>query len=157
MTLLPIIAKGLESVESIGDVLCANDIEDNCRKKKVVDLKGEITFQDVSFTYKGNEKPVLSHLNFKIQPGETVAFAGGSGSGKTTILNLAIGFLKADSGQVLVDGNDLIHNSPFSSPELSARISPMDLNLSPRNSYGMSYVQPTWKKLSRNCLMVWTR
>ena len=108
VTLLPIIAKGLESVESIGDVLCANDIEDNCRKKKVVDLKGEITFQDVSFTYKGNEKPVLSHLNFKIQPGETVAFAGGSGSGKTTILNLAIGFLKADSGQVLVDGNDLM-------------------------------------------------
>lgn len=106
--LLPIIAKGLESVESIGDVLCANDIEDNRRKKKIVDLKGEITFQDVSFTYKGDEKPVLSHLNFKIQPGETVAFAGGSGSGKTTILNLAIGFLKADSGQVLVDGNDLM-------------------------------------------------
>lgn len=108
VTLLPIIAKGLESVESIGDVLCANDIEDNRRKKKIVDLKGEITFQDVSFTYKGDEKPVLSHLNFKIQPGETVAFAGGSGSGKTTILNLAIGFLKADSGQVLVDGNDLM-------------------------------------------------
>lgn len=38
VTLLPIIAKGLESVESIGDVLCANDIEDNCRKKKVVDI-----------------------------------------------------------------------------------------------------------------------
>ena len=71
-------------------------------------MKGEITFQDVSFTYKGDEKPVLSHLNFKIQPGETVAFAGCSGSGKTTILNLAIGFLKADSGQVLVDGNDLM-------------------------------------------------
>ena len=108
VTLLPIIAKGLESVESIGDVLCANDIEDNLRKKKIVDLKGGITFQDVSFTYKGDEKPVLSHVNFKIQPGETVAFAGGSGSGKTTILNLAIGFLKADSGQVLVDGNDLM-------------------------------------------------
>ena len=36
----------------------------------MVDLKGEITFQDVSFTYKGDEKPVLSHLNFKIQPGK---------------------------------------------------------------------------------------
>ena len=47
VTLLPIIVKGLESVESIGDVLCANDIEDNRRKKKIVDLKGEITFQDV--------------------------------------------------------------------------------------------------------------
>lgn len=107
VTLLPIISKGLESVESIGDVLCANDIEDNRKKEKVTNLKGEILFHDVTFTYKGDEKPILSHLNFKIQPGETVAFACGSGSGKTTILNLAIGFLKADQGKVLVDGNDL--------------------------------------------------
>ena len=75
MALLPIISKGLESVESIGEVLCANDIED---------------------------------LNLKIRKGETVAFVGGSGSGKTTILNLAIGFLKADSGQVRIDGKNLM-------------------------------------------------
>ena len=108
VTLLPIITKGLESVESIGDVLCANDIEDNHSKKKVQDIKGDITFHDVTFTYKGDEKPVLDHLNFHIRPGETVAFAGGSGSGKTTILNLAIGFLKAQKGQVAIDGQDLM-------------------------------------------------
>lgn len=108
VTLLPIITKGLESVESIGDVLCANDIEDNHSKKKVQDIKGDIAFHDVTFTYKGDEKPVLDHLNFHIRPGETVAFAGGSGSGKTTILNLAIGFLKAQKGQVAIDGQDLM-------------------------------------------------
>ena len=100
VTLLPIIAKGLESVESIGDVLCANDIEDNLRKKKIVDLKGGITFQDVSFTYKGDEKPVLSHVNFKIQPGETVAFAGGSGSGKTTLIQLLLRLDVPDKGKI---------------------------------------------------------
>ena len=96
MALLPIISKGLESVESIGEVLCANDIEDNWKKEKVKEVEGEIEFDEVSFSYRGEEKKILNDLNLKIRKGETVAFVGGSGSGKTTILNLAIGFLKAD-------------------------------------------------------------
>lgn len=99
--------KGLESVESIGDVLCENDVEDNRKKEKLSDLQGEVTFQDVSYAYKGEQKEILSHLNFEIHPGETVAFAGGSGSGKTTILNLAIGFLQPEKGKVLIDKKDL--------------------------------------------------
>ena len=50
MALLPIISKGLESVESIGEVLCANDIEDNWKKEKVKEVEGEIEF-DVSFVF----------------------------------------------------------------------------------------------------------
>lgn len=107
VTLLPIIAKGLESVESIGDVLCENDVEDNRKKEKLSDLQGKVTFQDVSYAYKGEQREILSHLNFEIHPGETVAFAGGSGSGKTTILNLAIGFLQPEKGKVLIDEKDL--------------------------------------------------
>ena len=108
MALLPIISKGLESVESIGEVLCANDIEDNWKKEKVKEVEGEIEFDEVSFSYRGEEKKILNDLNLKIRKGETVAFVGGSGSGKTTILNLAIGFLKADSGQVRIDGKNLM-------------------------------------------------
>ena len=108
VTLLPVIAKGLESVESIGDVLCANDIEDNRKKKKVTDVTGNITFENVQFTYHGEDTPVLKNLNLKIHAGETIAFVGGSGSGKTTILNLAIGFLKAERGAVLIDGKNLM-------------------------------------------------
>lgn len=107
VTLLPVIAKGLESVDSIGDILCANDVEDNRKKKKVTDVRGQIDFRNVTFAYKGEEDPVLERLNLSIHPGETVAFVGGSGSGKSTILNLVIGFLTPQSGKVEIDGQDL--------------------------------------------------
>ena len=64
-----------------------------------------MNFDEVSFfLQRGRKRKLLNDLNLKIRKGETVAFVGGSGSGKTTILNLAIGFLKADSGQVRIDG-----------------------------------------------------
>ncbi len=107
ISLIPIVAKGLESVNSIGDVLTAEDIEDNRKKKKIKDVKGEITFSDVSFRYPHSDAPVLSHLNFHIEPGETIAFVGPSGAGKSTILNMVIGFSKASGGQVLIDGNNI--------------------------------------------------
>lgn len=107
ITLIPIVAKGLESVDSIGDVLTAEDIEDNRHKKKLREVRGEVKFEDVTFAYEDQEEPVLEHLNFDIHEGETVAFVGASGAGKTTILNMVIGFSKAKSGRVLVDGNDI--------------------------------------------------
>ncbi len=107
ISLIPIVAKGLESVSSIGDVLIAEDIEDNRKKKKIKQVSGDIEFQDVTFTYADDTTPVLSHLNFHIKPGETIAFVGPSGAGKTTILNMVIGFSKATEGQVLIDGYNM--------------------------------------------------
>lgn len=107
ITLLPTIAKGLESVSSIGDVLLCHDIEDNKKKKKIDSVKGKITFKGVNFNYKDNTIPVLKNLNFTINPGETIAFVGASGAGKSTILNLAIGFFRATEGQVIIDDNDI--------------------------------------------------
>lgn len=107
ISLIPIVAKGLESVDSIGDVLTADDIEDNHRKKKVKQVNGAIAFKDVTFAYKRGMEPVLQNLNFQIEPGQTVAFVGASGAGKTTILNMVIGFSKALSGKVLIDGQDI--------------------------------------------------
>ncbi len=104
IALLPIISKGLESIDSVGDIICANDVEDTENKKKLDYVRGEIAFRHLSFSYPKNERPVLNDLNLTIHEGETVAFVGASGSGKTTIINLAIGFLKPDSGQVLIDG-----------------------------------------------------
>ena len=104
IALLPIISKGLESIDSVGDIICANDVEDTENKKKLDHVRGEIAFRHLSFSYPKNERPVLNDLNLTIHEGETVAFVGASGSGKTTIINLAIGFLKPDSGQVLIDG-----------------------------------------------------
>lgn len=107
ITLLPTIAKGLESVNSIGDILLCHDIENNRRKKKVKDVKGEIEFKNVYFKYKDSETPVLKNLSFSIRPGETIAFVGASGAGKSTILNLVIGFFESNKGQVLIDGQDI--------------------------------------------------
>ena len=97
ITLLPTIAKGLEAVNSIGDILNCHDIENNSKKKKLKDITGSIIFDHVEFQFDDADTPQLKDLNFEIKPGETIAFVGGSGAGKTTILNLVIGFLKTDS------------------------------------------------------------
>lgn len=107
ITLLPTIAKGLESVDSIGDVLLCHDVEDYRNKKKLSHVRGEITFEQTGFQYKNGEEPVFTNLNLKIKEGETVAFVGESGAGKTTILNMVIGFLHATQGKVLIDGYDM--------------------------------------------------
>lgn len=106
VTQVPIITKGLESVSSVGDVLLAPDIEDNFDKEKVKEVKGDIEFKNVSFGYDKGQT-VLDNFSIHIKKGETVAFVGGSGAGKTTILNLLIGFLKPTGGKILLDGVDM--------------------------------------------------
>lgn len=107
ITLLPTISKGLESVDSIGDILLCHDVEDNKNKRKVKTITGNITFDHVTFQYPDAEAPVLKDLSLQIKAGETVAFVGSSGAGKTTILNMVIGFIKANSGRILIDDMDL--------------------------------------------------
>ncbi|MGI9235809.1 MAG: ABC transporter ATP-binding protein/permease [Woeseiaceae bacterium] len=64
----------------------------------------EIEFRDVSFTYPGTEEPAIKNLSFTLTPNETVALIGKSGSGKTTITNLLLRTLDAQSGQILFGG-----------------------------------------------------
>ncbi|MCM1268212.1 MAG: ABC transporter ATP-binding protein/permease [Bacteroidales bacterium] len=107
VTLIPIISKGLESVNSVGDILMSADIEDTGNKKKIKQVAGNITFQNVNFRFKDAEFPVINDLCLSIKKGETVAFVGASGAGKTTLMNLVIGFLRPNSGQILIDGKNL--------------------------------------------------
>ncbi len=107
ITLLPTISKGLESVNSIGDILLCTDVEDSGSKKDIGTVNGDIEFRDVTYKYKDADEPVLHHLNLKIKAGETVAFVGASGAGKTTLINMVIGFLRADSGEILIDGKPM--------------------------------------------------
>lgn len=107
VTLLPIITKGIESVNSIGEVLLSDEIEKNEGKEKLTEVKGVFDFQEVCFHYKNNENSVLNHLNLHVEQGETIAIVGESGAGKSTILNMVIGFHMASEGKVLLDGRDM--------------------------------------------------
>ncbi len=68
---------------------------------------GTVKFNNVTFAYPGSEKPVLSNISFEAKRGETVAFIGATGSGKTTIFNLLLRFYDVTSGEVLLDGVDV--------------------------------------------------
>jgi len=104
----PIIAKGLDSVRSISEILDSPDLEHNIGKKPFPPIKGEVRFENVSFLYPDTQSkiPALQNISFQVEAGKTIAIVGGSGSGKTTLINLIIGFLRPDSGQILVDNND---------------------------------------------------
>jgi ATP-binding cassette subfamily B protein len=107
VTLLPTITKGIESVNSIGEVLLSEDIEQNDGKEELVDVEGVFDFKNVGFHYHNNETQVLNGFNLHVNQGETIAFVGESGAGKSTILNMVIGFHMATDGEVLLDGHDM--------------------------------------------------
>lgn len=107
VTLLPTITKGIESVNSIGEVLLSDEVENNEGKEKLTAVEGVFDFKDVSFCYKNNGTRVLQHFNLHVEQGETIALVGESGAGKSTILNLVIGFNLAGEGKVLMDGRDM--------------------------------------------------
>ena len=79
--------------------------DDGCKQpEKTVD-SGKIEFRDVSFRYyKDNKEPVLSHINFQIESGQTLGIIGSTGSGKTSLVQMIPRLYDADEGQVLVDG-----------------------------------------------------
>lgn len=71
------------------------------------DKKGYLTFKNVSFTYDGADVPAIKNLSFEAKPGETTAIIGGTGMGKSTIVNLIPRLYDVTEGQILVDGIDV--------------------------------------------------
>lgn len=107
ISLVPTIAKGIESVNSIGEVLLSEDVERNEGKRAIEKVDGAFSFQNVSFKYHDGERNILDGLNLEVKQGETIALVGESGAGKSTILNMVIGFYLTDGGRLLLDGRDL--------------------------------------------------
>lgn len=85
----------------------APDIKDEPDAVELGEVKGEITFENVSFSYGGNQEKVLDHVNLKVKSGEYVALVGSSGAGKTTLCSLIPRFYDVTEGRVLLDGQDI--------------------------------------------------
>lgn len=107
VALIPIFSKGLQSVDSVGEILKSYDIEEYKNKKKISSLEGAFEFKNVFFHYKDDERFVLKDFNLSVKPGETIALVGESGSGKSTVVNMAIGLFTATSGSITIDGRDI--------------------------------------------------
>ncbi|MFE3851004.1 ABC transporter ATP-binding protein [Streptomyces griseorubiginosus] len=104
--LAPVITKGLESVRSVGELLQAPELEDNEGKARVESVRGAVEFQGVGHAY-DNGRPAVRDFTLSVTPGETVALVGASGAGKSTVLNLVIGFIRPTTGRLLLDGTDM--------------------------------------------------
>lgn len=79
-------------------------------KEDAVDMnnvKGRITFEDVSFRYNDNEHRVLKHINLDVKAGSYIALVGSSGAGKTTLCNLIPRFYEVSDGKIMIDGKDI--------------------------------------------------
>lgn len=107
MNLVPIMAKGFESLHSIGEVMTSYDEEDYTGKNPVDHIKGAVEFRHVTYQYPEASEPVLKDFSLKAEPDETIALVGESGAGKSTVLNMLIGFMRPDSGEILLDGENM--------------------------------------------------
>jgi len=100
--------KGLTGIQRFYEVMTAvPDVYDIDNAQILEEARGDIVFDDVSFSYEKDDDTVLNHLNFAIRPGEQVAFVGPSGAGKSTIISLIPRFFDVDSGEIRIDGHDV--------------------------------------------------
>lgn len=100
-------SRGLVSLKRIDEVIETEpDLKFN-HEESNVDLKGSVEFDDVSFKYPGSSKETLSHVSFKVNPGETVGIVGRTGSGKSTLVSLLVRLYDPTSGTIRLGGCDL--------------------------------------------------
>ncbi len=96
------------SAERIYEVLSTeNRVNDPKQPQHIKNTKGVVRFDNVSFRYDGADAEVLSHISFTARPGETTAFIGSTGSGKSTLVNLIPRFYDVSEGSVSIDGVDV--------------------------------------------------
>lgn len=97
--------RGTASLKRMNSILAVKPaIADSPDALDQAPAEGEIEFRNLTFTYKPNEEPVLREINLRIAPGQTVAFVGRTGSGKSTLVNLIPRLIEAPEATVLVDG-----------------------------------------------------
>lgn len=106
--LLELYPKGIAGFKRFTEMLDIDpDVVDKEEAQSVDKLNGDIAFNEVTFGYEKTQRPVLNNLSFNVHAGETIAFVGSSGAGKTTICSLIPRFYDVDKGNITIDGLDL--------------------------------------------------
>ncbi|WP_430789610.1 ABC transporter ATP-binding protein [Virgibacillus flavescens] len=106
--LLELYPKGMAGFKRFTDLLDVSpEVVNRKDAQEVTSLKGNIQFNQVTFGYEKTQAPVLNNLNFSVNAGETIAFVGPSGAGKTTICSLIPRFYDVRAGSITIDGIDL--------------------------------------------------
>ena len=98
--------RGLAAAESVFG-LVDTPVEEDSGKTALGRARGEVRFEGVGFTYPTRTEPALAGVDLDVRPGETLALVGGSGGGKTTLVNLLPRFYNPTSGRILLDGHDV--------------------------------------------------
>ncbi len=100
--------QGMTGIDRFFEVLDAPvDITDAEDAKEMKNVKGAVTFENVSFHYGDDDAEVLRGLNLTVEPGQSIALVGPSGAGKTTLCNLLPRFYDVTGGRILIDGEDI--------------------------------------------------
>lgn len=107
VNLLPSLSTGFEALDSVAEIMNAKDVEMNIGKREVPSIRGDVEFDHVFYKYPDGERYIVRDLSLSVKAGECIAVVGASGSGKSTIMNLIIGFLTPVSGRILIDGKPL--------------------------------------------------
>jgi len=100
------IQRGIAAAQSIFTVMDSDSELDEGDLQSTT-VQGSLEFRDVSFSYQGTDRDVLSDVSFNVEAGQTVALVGSSGSGKTTLVSLIPRFYNLQRGQILLDGTDI--------------------------------------------------
>ncbi|MCI5955515.1 MAG: ABC transporter ATP-binding protein/permease [Clostridiales bacterium] len=100
--------RGMTGIERFCEIMDEQpDIQDAPDARELANVRGDVTFDHVSFHYSDNDKNVLADINFHVKAGERVALVGPSGGGKTTLCNLIPRFYNVSGGRILIDGQDI--------------------------------------------------
>ncbi|MDO5726002.1 MAG: ABC transporter ATP-binding protein [Tissierellia bacterium] len=100
--------RGMASMDRLSELLKQKtNIKESLNPVVKESLEGYVEFKDVSFKYKGAKNYALKDINFKLEPGKTLAILGRTGSGKSTVANLLLRLFDTDSGSIYIDGVDI--------------------------------------------------